>query len=148
MPVKMLTCTCGNTELEKVGVRLHMGQNGNGKSLPLVALVCRGSGCGRVTFRPDENAGSEEPHTLPVTASVPPGDASKRITALFERVYTERLVYKAIAERDPACHQLFEALKTNPEIRASIVDTFSRVQERLAAGEELAAVLETLPSIR
>jgi hypothetical protein len=148
MPVKMLTCTCGNTEIEKVGVRLHMGQNGNGKSLPLVALMCRGSGCGRVTFRPDENAGVEEPHAIPVVAPVPHPSASMRIAALFERVYTERLVYKAIAERDPACQQLFEALKTNPEIRASIVETFSRVQERLAAGEELATVLETLPSIR
>ena len=46
MAQKMLTCTCGNTELEKIGVRVHLSQNGNGKSLPLVALMCRGSGCG------------------------------------------------------------------------------------------------------
>jgi hypothetical protein len=150
MPVKMLTCTCGNTELEKIGVRLHVGQNGNGQSLPLVALMCRGSGCGRVTFRPDENAKDvvEEPHPTPAPDPVPQNSAGRRILALFERVYTERLVYKAIAERDAACQQLFDALKTNSEIRGSIVETFSRAQERLAAGEDLAAVLESLPSIR
>lgn len=148
MPVKMLTCTCGNTELEKIGVRLHVGQNGNAKSLPLIALMCRGSGCGRVTFRPDENAGVEESHPIAPAAPLAHSGAENRIAALFERIYTERLVYKAIAERDPACRQLFDALKTNPEICSSIVETFSRVHARLAAGEELAAVLESLPSIR
>ena len=145
MPTKMLTCTCGNTELEKIPVRLQMLPNGNGsKALPLVALMCRGSGCGRVTFRPDE-ASKEAVEEAPVK---PPPTASQRIATLFERVYTERLVYKAIAERDPACSQLFEALKTNPEIRASITETFASVEERLAGGEELVAVLEGLPSIK
>jgi len=146
MAQKMLTCTCGNTDLEKISVRLHMLQNGNGKGLPLVALMCRGAGCGRVTFRPDETGteiSAEDGSTVIPQAS----DASKRVTALFERVFTERLVYKAIAERDPACSQLFEALKTNPDIRASIDGTFSRANERIGNGEDLLAVLESLPSI-
>lgn len=145
MPLKSLTCTCGNTELEKIPVRLQMLPNGNGsKALPLVALMCRGSGCGRVTFRPDESAkeATEEAPAKPEQTS------SQRIAALFERVYTERLVYKAIAERDPACAQLFEALKTNPEIRGSITETFAKVDERLLVGEELVIVLEGLPSIK
>lgn len=146
MAQKMLTCTCGNTDLEKIAVRLHMSQNGNGKSLPLVALMCRGAGCGRVTFRPDDTAReSSAEDSLPVAA--PPSETSKRITALFERVYTERLVYKAIAERDPACSQLFEALKANADIRASIDETFARANERVGNGEDLLAVLESLPSI-
>ena len=71
MAQKMLTCTCGNTELEKIGVRLHLSQNGNGKSLPLVALMCRGSGCGRVTFRPDDNGTSVMLQEEPVPESRP-----------------------------------------------------------------------------
>jgi hypothetical protein len=146
MPLKSLTCTCGNTQLEKIPVRLQMPPNGNGsKALQLVALMCRGDGCGRVTFRPDESA-QEAP--AEETPPKPPPTAGQRIAALFERVYTERLVYKAIAERDPACAQLFEALKTNPEIRASITETFAKVDERLAAGEELVTILEGLPSIK
>ena len=145
MPLKSLTCTCGNTELEKIPVRLQMVPNGNGgKALSLVALMCRGSGCGRVTFRPDEST-KEAPEEAPAK---PPETSSQRIAALFERVYTERLVYKAIAERDPACAQLFDALKTNPEIRASITETFAQVDERLSAGDELVLVLEGLPSIQ
>jgi hypothetical protein len=62
-------------------------------------------------------------------------------------VYTERLVYKAIAERDPNCSQLCEALKINPEIRASIAETFANVNQRLDANEDLLAVLESLPSL-
>src|SRR5689334_5923074 len=145
MPLKSLTCTCGNTELEKIPVRLQIIPNGNGsKALPLVALMCRGSGCGRVTFRPDESAKEPEQEA----PARPAQTSSQRIAALFERVYTERLVYKAIAERDPACAQLFDALKTNPEIRASIAETFSKVEERLASGEELVLILEGLPSIK
>lgn len=149
MPLKSLTCTCGNTQLEKIPVRLQMLPNGNGsKALQLVALMCRGDGCGRVTFRPDESAQEAPEETPEETPTKPPLTAGQRIAALFERVYTERLVYKAIAERDPACAQLFDALKTNPEIRASIMETFAKVDERLAAGEELVAILEGLPSIK
>src|SRR5438270_9815843 len=159
MAQKMLTCTCGNTELEKIGVRLHLSQNGNGKSLPLVALMCRGSGCGRVTFRPEDNGVAvmvqEEPHSESQPESLPEArpesrpepHGPKRIAALFERVYTERLVYKAIAERDPNCAQLFAALKMNPEIRASITETFAHVNQRLDGNEDLLSVLESLPSI-
>jgi len=147
MPLKSLTCTCGNTQLEKIPVRLQMLPNGNGsKALSLVALMCRGDGCGRVTFRPDESV-QEGPEETPTPAK-PALTADQRIAALFERVYTERLVYKAIAERDPACTQLFNALKTNPEIRASIVETFAKVDEKLASGEELVIILEGLPSIK
>jgi hypothetical protein len=147
MPLKSLTCTCGNTQLEKIPVRLQMLPNGNGsKALSLVALMCRGDGCGRVTFRPDESA-QDAPEETPAPPK-PALTANQRIAALFERVYTERLVYKAIAERDSACAQLFDALKTNPEIRASIMETFAKVDERLAAGEELVTILEGLPSIK
>jgi hypothetical protein len=149
MPIKSLTCTCGNTQLEKIPVRLQMIPNGNGsKALSLVALMCRGDGCGRVTFRPDESTKEVSEETAAEIPAKPPLTAGQRIAALFERVYTERLVYKAIAERDPACAQLFEALKTNPEIRASIAETFANVDQRLAAGEELVTVLEGLPSIK
>ncbi|HVH88775.1 MAG TPA: hypothetical protein VM912_18800 [Terriglobales bacterium] len=147
MAQKMLTCTCGNTDLEKIGVRLHLAQNGNGKSLPLMALMCRGAGCGRVTFRPDENARDTSSEEVSITTAAPAPSTSARICALFERVYTERLVYKAIAERDPACSQLFEALKTNPDICGSIHETFVRANERIGNGEDLLVVLESLPSI-
>ena len=50
---KMLTCTCGNTDLEKIGVRLELTGE-NARTLSLFALMCRGDGCGRVTFRPQE----------------------------------------------------------------------------------------------
>ena len=152
MAQKMLTCTCGNTDLEKIAVRLHTAQNGNGKGLSLVALMCRGAGCGRVTFRPDDTvrelAAEESSTTVAPSTPVPScSDAARRVTSLFERVYTERLVYKAIAERDSACSQLFEALKANPDIRASIDETFARAKERIGNGEDLLTVLESLPSI-
>ena len=108
--------------------------------------MCRGDGCGRLTFRPDESM-QEAPEEIS-TPPKPALTANQRIAALFERVYTERLVYKAIAERDPACSQLFEALKTNPEIRASIAETFANVDQKLASGEELVIILEGLPSIK
>ena len=54
---KMITCTCGNTDLEKISVRLQSTEDG--KTLSLFALICRGDGCGRVTFRPQETSKSE-----------------------------------------------------------------------------------------
>ena len=102
--------------------------------------MCAGSGCGRVTFRPDENASQEvQPEKPPektaekaysTNGHAPVNGHQRNIAALFERVYKERLVYKAIAERDPNCPQLFEALKNN-----------------LEAKEDLLAALQTLPSM-
>lgn len=153
---KMLTCTCGSTELDKVSVRVPLNNSADGKSLPLFALLCGGSGCGRVTFRPDETAKTEAepakikedetPTNPPVVASTN-GHGPQSIAALFERVYTERLVYKAIAERDPNCPKLFEALKGNPQICAGIKNAFVQINRRIDANEDLLAVLQTLPSM-
>jgi hypothetical protein len=71
----------------------------------------------------------------------------RNIAALFERVYKERLVYKAIAERDPNCPQLFEALKNNAQVCAGINTAFGQVYQRLEAKEDLLAALEALPSM-
>lgn len=155
---KMLTCTCGNTELDRINVRLPLTKDPQGESLALIALRCGGSGCGRVTFRPDENARVEaQPETTPAKIeerTVRPnghastnGNGQRSIAALFERVYKERLVYKAIAERDPNCPQLFEALKNNPQVCAGINSAFGQVYQRLEAKEDLLSALQTLPSI-
>jgi len=155
---KMLTCTCGNTELDKLSVRLTLSDSVDGKSLPLVALICGGSGCGRVTFRPDEAAKTEEepakikqdePRTSarPDLAASTNGHGPKRIAALFERIYKERLVYKAIAERDPNCPKLFEALQDNPQVCAGITHAFGQIYQRIDANEDLLAALQTLPSM-
>ena len=104
-----------------------------------------------MTFRPDDNGAAVTlPEELTPEARPEPhpeAQGPKRIAHLFERVYTERLVYKAIAERDPNCTQLFAALKVNAEIRASIAETFASVNQRLDASEDLLAVLESLPSL-
>lgn len=154
---KMLTCTCGNTELNRISVRLPLAKGAAGESLALTALMCAGSGCGRVTFRPDENAHSEaQPEKTPektaerALSTNGRGHANghpRNIAALFERVYKERLVYKAIAERDPNCPQLFEALKNNPQVCAGINTAFGQVYQRLEAKEDLLAALQTLPSM-
>jgi len=200
---RMITCTCGNTDLEKIGVRLQLTGE-DGKTLSLFALLCRGDGCGRVTFRPQESPKPEsnlaskpanghftesarviegarlvEGAKLVEPASVAEGarlvDSAKfvegarliespkkietrdrdlrqnagpkGVAALFERVYTERLVYKAIAERDPNCPNLFDALKRNDQICSGITSAFGRVYERLEANEDLLAVLQSLPSL-
>jgi hypothetical protein len=208
---KMVTCTCGNTDLEKIGVRLQVTGE-DGRTLSLSALICRGDGCGRVTFRPQENPKSEsEPsagkstngHRFAESARVIEGarlvegaklvesprlverpkmeegarlidsakviegarlietpkkaetapkearntDGAKGVAALFERVYTERLVYKAIAERDPNCATLFDALKKNEQICSGITAAIGKVYERLDAGEDLLTALESLPSL-
>ena len=154
---KMLTCTCGNTELNRINVRLPLAKGATGESLALIAFMCAGSGCGRVTFRPDENAALEpQPEkapektaerTLPTNGHGPVNGHQRNIAALFERVYKERLVYKAIAERDPNCPQLFEALKNNPQVCAGINTAFGQVYQRLEAKEDLLAALQTLPSM-
>ena len=162
---KMITCTCGNTELERISVRLPLSNNPRGESLALVALRCAGNGCGRVTFRPDESAKVEEGVEKPAEqiAAVPDQNTQnglntqnghnpqnhipRTIAALFERVYKERLVYKVIAERDPNCPHLFEALKSNPQVCAGITDAFGRVYERIDANEDLLTALQTLPSV-
>lgn len=159
---KMLTCTCGNTELDRISVRLPLTNGRQGESLALVALRCGGSGCGRVTFRPDENANAEtqpekpaektpekaQERPIPTNGHVSAnGNGPRNIAELFERVYKERLVYKAIAERDPNCPQLFEALKNNPQVCAGINSAFGQVYQRLEAKEDLFAALQTLPSM-
>ena len=220
MPLKpkMLSCTCGNTDLERIAVRLHMTSD-DGKSLALVALLCRGDGCGRVTFRPQETAKAdtdlaaikhsgdhqireaahvgegarliegarlvesakfvegarlvesaklvegpkldqsyksdegarlvERPKRLDISNGngAKPEAASKGIAALFERVYTERLVYKAIAERDPNCPKLFQALRQNEQVCSGITQAFGQVYQRIEANEDLLTALQSLPSI-
>lgn len=205
---KMLTCTCGNTDLERVRLQLT-GEDG--RSLPLVALICRGDGCGRVTFRPQETPKAESDHEAnkpanghfaesakviegarlvdgarPVegarlvesvravesprfaegarlvegarliespkkpetaTTEVPKTEGPKGVAALFERVYTERLVYKAIAERDPNCPNLFDALKGNEQICSGINAAFGQVYQRIEANEDLLTALQSLPSL-
>ena len=206
---KMATCTCGNTDLEKIGVRMQLTGE-EGRTLSLFALICRGDGCGRVTFRPQEAQKSESAQAgKPVnghfteSARVIEGAklvesprieegarlvesprmeegarfsdsakfvegarlietpkktevakretsnnvGSKGVAALFERVYTERLVYKAIAERDPNCPSLFDALKKNEQICSGITAAFGQVYQRLDANEDLLAALESLPSL-
>lgn len=218
---KMVTCTCGNTDLQRVGVKLHLTSE-DGKSLPLIALLCRGDGCGRVTFRPQETPKTEgeqpaikhsHDHQLAEAANFAEGarvvegarlvggdkfaegaklvegarlvesprsaesarfvegarviespirpdtnngktngnsakaDSPKRVAALFERVYTERLVYKAIAERDPNCPRLFEALKENQQVCSGISQAFGQVYQRIEADEDLLTALQSLPSI-
>lgn len=199
---KMITCTCGNTDLEKISISLQSTENG--KTLALFALICRGDGCGRVTFRPQETPKSESAQPgKPVnghfaeSARVIEGaklvesvrsvagpkieegtrliesprlvesarlietqketdspakengrnGGPKSVAELFERVYTERLVYKAIAERDPSCPDLFEALRKNDQICSGISAAFGQVYKRLEANEDLLTALQSLPSL-
>ncbi|HWY71639.1 MAG TPA: hypothetical protein VNX88_23435 [Terriglobales bacterium] len=211
---KMLTCTCGNTDLERVRLRLT---SEDGRSLAMVALLCRGDGCGRVTFRPQETPKTEGDHQLSKPANgnftesakviegakfvedakfvegaklvegarliesakvvesakfvegahvtegarlieapkktevakndVARSEGPKGVAALFERVYTERLVYKAIAERDPNCPTLFDALKRNEQICSGINAAFGQVYQRIEENEDLLAALQSLPSL-
>jgi len=198
---KMITCTCGNTDLEKISVRLQSTEDG--KTLSLFALICRGDGCGRVTFRPQETSKSESaqaskpvngnftesakviegarllkstrlvdgakieegvrliesprvvegarlmeiPQKTDVARENGRNGGSKSVAELFERVYTERLVYKAIAERDPNCPDLFEALRKNEQICSGISAAFGQVNKRLDANEDLLTALQSLPSL-
>lgn len=147
MPQKMLSCICGNTDLESVGVNLL--RSNDAESLELVALLCRGNGCGRVTFRPPE-VRSADTQANDMTKAKPnsnhDGDTMKRLIALFEQVYTERLVYKAIAERDPGCNVLVDALKADRGIRERIARTFTPIYEGLERSQDVVKLLESLPS--
>lgn len=135
---KMLTCTCGNTELDKIAVCLPLTENG--ATLNLVALICGGNGCGRVTFRPDD---------VSRKGTAPHHDSEwlNSLLGLFETVYTERMVYKVLAERDPNCAALFTALKSDPSISAGISQTFQPLHERIAKNEDLLHLLRGLPSL-
>lgn len=178
MPQKMMSCVCGNTELEKVDVNLL--RSNNSEPLELIALLCRGSGCGRVTFRPMEVASTDtqpadvrsaetktaEARTTEVRSSeLPPTesrsngmpktkpdapnynrDAMKHLIALFEQVYTERLVYKVIAERDPGCSVLVEGLKADRGIRDGIMRTFMPIYQSIERNQDFMKLLESLPS--
>lgn len=147
---KMLSCICGNTELEKVGVNLL--RSNDAESLELTALVCRGNGCGRVTFRPNDMPKTkQEPVQKNGDLSNRNGDAGKadvikHVIALFEQVYTERLVYKVIAEREPGCAALVDALKADPAIRGRITRTFKPIYDAVEHHEDFLKLLESLPS--
>lgn len=152
MPQKMWSCICGNTELEKVPVNLL--RTNNADSLELVALLCRGDGCGRVTFRPNESRATDVRSTEVPTITMPKtnqesanhdSEAMKQLIALFEQMYTERLVYKAIAERDPGCNALAEALKADPGIREKISRTFTPIYECVELNQGIMKLLESLP---
>jgi hypothetical protein len=163
MPQKMLSCICGNTELEKVAVNLL--RSNDSESLELVALLCGGSGCGRVTFRPAEVRASESPSNgnrphesranesqssaMTKTKQDAPHysrEMMKQFIALFEQVYTERLVYKVIAERDPGCNALLEALKADREIHGGITRTFTPIYQSVEHNQDCLKLLEALPS--
>jgi hypothetical protein len=72
-------------------------------------------------------------------------EAMKQLIAVFEQMYTERMVYKAIAERDPGCNALAEALKADPGIREKISRTFTPVYECIGLNQGLMKLLESLP---
>ena len=147
MPQKMLSCICGKTDLEKVGVNLL--RSNDAESLELVALVCRGNGCGRVTFRPPEVPSADtQANDMTKTKQSPDQDRDtmKRLIAFFEQVYTDRLVYKAIAERDPGCNALVDALKADRGIRERITRTFTPIYEGLDRNQDIVKLLESLPS--
>ena len=161
MPQKMLSCICGNTELEKVAVNLL--RSNDAESLELIALLCAGNGCGRVTFRPNESRATgvqSNAHSSAQSAEVladamiktkkdPANhdrDAMKQLITLFEQIYTERLVYKAIAERDPGCNPLVEALQADPAIRERIRSTFMPIYECSDLNKAVLKLLELLPA--
>lgn len=152
MPQKTWSCICGNTELEKIPVNLL--RTNDADSLELVALLCRGDGCGRVTFRPNESRATDVRSTeVPANAMTKTKqesgnhdrEAMKQLIALFEQMYTERLVYKAIAERDPGCNALVDALRADAGIREKISRTFTPVYECVELNQGLTKLLESLP---
>ncbi|MBV9436138.1 MAG: hypothetical protein JOZ44_08800 [Acidobacteria bacterium] len=160
MPQKTLSCMCGNTELEKIGVNLL--RSNDSESLELVALLCRGDGCGRVTFRPGEpraptaakldlngsqpTAATDMPKAKQ-SAATNSQQPLKEFIATFEQVYTERLVYKAIAERDPGCAALVQALKADSKIRERIARSFAPVYECVERDQDLVKLVESLPRV-
>ena len=178
MSQKMLSCICGNTDLEKVEVNLL--RTNASEAMELIALVCRGNGCGRVTFRPTEGPAAEtrpsetrpaemhppearipetrspelrstELHNNGTTKSKPEAadhsrETMKQLIALFEQVYTERLVYKVIAERDAGCSALVQALKADREIRDGITRTFMPIYQSVERNQDFIKLLESLPS--
>jgi hypothetical protein len=142
MSQKMLSCICGNTELERIGVNLLTRDGVEQDSLGLVALICRGNGCGRVTFRPDDMNTSKTKN-----GNGHDREWLKQVIALFEHVYMERLVYKAIAERDAACPKLLETLKNDERIRSGVSSTFAAIYEAMNRPEDLLKLLNALPSV-
>jgi hypothetical protein len=72
-------------------------------------------------------------------------EAMKQLIALFEQMYTERLVYKAIAERDPGCNALVDALRADAGIREKIGRTFTPVYECVELNQGIMKLLESLP---
>lgn len=149
MPQKMLSCICGNTELDKISVNLL--RSNDAESLELVALLCRGNGCGRVTFRPlDLRPGEVQSNVMTKTKQDTTNhdrEMMKRLIALFEQVYAERLVYKAIAERDPGCSALVDALKADRGIREGIARTFTPIYECIDQNQSFMNLVEALPSM-
>jgi hypothetical protein len=152
MSQKMWSCICGNTELEKVPVNLL--RTNDADSLELVALLCRGDGCGRVTFRPNESRTTDVRSTEVLASAMTKTsqdstnydhEAMKQLIALFEQMYTERLVYKAIAERDPGCNALVDALRADAGIREKISRTFTPVYECVELNQGIMKLLESLP---
>ena len=152
MPQKMLSCICGNTELEKVTVNLQRANDA--ESLQLVALLCRGNGCGRVTFRPNESRATDVQSAEVLVDAMTKTkqdtanhdrEVMKQFITLFEQMYTERLVYKAIAERDPGCNPLVEALKADRGIRQRISRTFTPIYECVDLNKALLKLLELRP---
>jgi hypothetical protein len=142
MPQKMLSCVCGNTELERIGVNLLRRDDIEQDSLGLVALICKGNGCGRVTFRPDDM-------NTPAAKNGHGQDREwlKQLISLFEHVYMERFVYKAIAERDPACPTLLEALKKDKDVVSGMNSRFKAIHECINKPEEMMKLLSALPSV-
>jgi hypothetical protein len=149
----MLSCICGNTQLEKVAINLQ--RSNDAESLELIALLCGGNGCGRVTFRPNESRATDLrsaevlSDAMTKTKQDPANhdrDAIKQLITLFEQMYTERLVYKAIAERDPGCNPLVEALQADPGVRERIRRTFTPIYECVDLNKGLLKLLELLPA--
>jgi hypothetical protein len=56
-------------------------------------------------------------------------------------------VYKAIAERDPACPTLLQALRSDKEIRSGINNTFAAIHECINRPDDLMKLLNSLPSM-
>jgi hypothetical protein len=71
-------------------------------------------------------------------------DALDKLLKVFSEIYSQRQVYRVLAERVPGWKDLFDSLIADPEHQKQVAETFSIVRKRLKDRKQIEEILQRL----
>lgn len=71
-------------------------------------------------------------------------DVLDKLLKVFSEIYSERQVYRALAEKVPGWKALFDGLVSDPVHRQQVAETFSTLSKRLKDQKRIEEILQQI----